>query len=390
MRVALWSPRVGSGWLAALGPHLERRMRIEWVTEKVAAAPDADVDVYHLDDDPDHAFVYRALVQRPGLVVLEEWGLHRLVHAATAGQGDSRSYLRAARRAHGDRGVFVAGEVVRGEGGEWLPALLDFNPSVLEASLALIATSEAIRLRAEKRLRPRPVRHLPLGFQATTSPSDEGRDPAALRPNVPVVLFVRPPGDGALVTRLEGVAREIHRSDQPTLALWTDARDPVLEEKLRLADVVVALRPPGRLGVPEAVARALAAGCPTLVTAGTGEAQDVPPGVVGIVCPGATERVMLVALLRRLLGDPSLRRAMGEGARRLAERRRSADACASVFAELALGIAAQSRPRTSGPSRGSLAGAALDEVAWGARELGLASLPPGVEATVASLFGGVR
>jgi glycosyltransferase involved in cell wall biosynthesis len=391
VKVALWSPRVGSGWLAALGPHLERRMRIEWVTEKAAAAPDVDVDVYHLDDDPDHAFVYQALVRRPGLVVLEEWGLHRLVHAATAGQGDPRSYLREARRAHGDRGAFVAGEVLRGEEGEWLCALLDLNQSVLEASRALIATSEAIRLRAERRLRTRPVRHLPLAFQSTPTRSGEVRERAERLPDVPRVLFVRPAGDAALETRLEGVAREMSRPDQPALALWSDARDPALDEKLRVADVVVALRPPGRLGVPEAVARALAAGCPTLVTAGTGEAQDVPPGVVGVVCPGAAERAMLVALLRRLLGDPSLRRAMGAGARRLAEGLRSADACASIFGELALGIAAQRRPGAIGvPGRGSLARSALDEVDWGARELGLASLPPGVESAVASLFGEIR
>jgi hypothetical protein len=117
------------------------------------------VPVYDVADDPAHGFVYRALLRRPGLVVLEDWCLHRLVRAETAGRGDTAAYRREARLCLGETGSFVAEQVLAGRGGA-LPALLAWNERVLAASLALGTTREAVRSRAAHRLGERPVRLL--------------------------------------------------------------------------------------------------------------------------------------------------------------------------------------------------------------------------------------
>ena len=91
--------------------------------------------------------MYRALRQRPGIVVLAQWGLHALVHAETAGRGDARVYLREARQAHGDIGGFVARQVLAGMGGA-LRGLVAMNQRVLESSLVIVALTEAIRERS--------------------------------------------------------------------------------------------------------------------------------------------------------------------------------------------------------------------------------------------------
>ena len=55
--------------------------------------------------------------------MLHEWSLHHLVLHETVERGDLASYLREMRRAHGERGTFVARQVARALGGDLLPAL---------------------------------------------------------------------------------------------------------------------------------------------------------------------------------------------------------------------------------------------------------------------------
>ena len=160
MRVALWTPTL-SGWAAALAAELERRLDLTLVRAEPRERPAAELDLYHVAGSPEHGFVYRALRQRPGIVLLAEWGLHALVHAETSGRGDARAYLREARHAHGDTGVFVARQVLAGMGGA-LPGLVAMNQRVLEASLVIVALTEAIRERSAAAVTGCPVVFLPL------------------------------------------------------------------------------------------------------------------------------------------------------------------------------------------------------------------------------------
>jgi hypothetical protein len=160
VRVALWTPTL-SGWAAALAAQLERELDLTLVRAEPRERPAAELDLYHVAGSPEHGFVYRALRQRPGIVLLAEWGLHALVHAETAGRGDTRAYLREARHAHGDIGVFVARQVLAGMGGA-LPGLVAMNQRVLEASLVIVALTEAIRERSAAAVTGCPVVFLPL------------------------------------------------------------------------------------------------------------------------------------------------------------------------------------------------------------------------------------
>jgi len=160
VRVALWTPTL-SGWAAALAAELERRLDLTLVRAEPRERPAAELDLYHVAGSPEHGFVYRALRQRPGIVLLAEWGLHALVHAETSGRGDARAYLREARHAHGDTGVFVARQVLAGMGGA-LPGLVAMNQRVLEASLVIVALTEAIRERSAAAVTGCPVVFLPL------------------------------------------------------------------------------------------------------------------------------------------------------------------------------------------------------------------------------------
>jgi hypothetical protein len=159
VRLALWTPRQQSTWwsgvLAGVG-----REAVVALREDDGEPPEAEVHVYDVADDPAHGFVYRALLRRPGVVVLEHWCLHRLVHAETAARGDVAAYRHEARLGRGETGTFVAEQVLAGRGGA-LPSLVAWNERVLASALALGARSEDVEARGRARLGRRPVLRLP-------------------------------------------------------------------------------------------------------------------------------------------------------------------------------------------------------------------------------------
>lgn len=387
MRLALWTPRPDAAWIAALLPLLQRDAAVEVVARETGRAPEVELDLYHVADDPAHVFVHRALCRRPGLVLLADWGLHRLVRAATA--GDAAAYLAEARRAHGEQGTFVARQVQRGLGGEMLASLLTLNDRVLEASLGLVAFTAAIRARAAARLPGRPVAHLPLDFVGRTEAlpaRDEARAALGVRGDEALVAALTLPGARAL----ERAGERVRARVQP----WPEREDEALA-LLAAADVAVALEHPARRGILPQISRAVAAGLPTLVSAGSAAAAEMEEGVVVKVSPGPRETEEVVALLARLLDDPGLRRQVGALAGDHARARRGPAPVAASLLALAREVSATSADarRAFAADRaeeGTLLAWALEEVRRGARDLGLVGLPLGLEPLVGPLFGRPR
>jgi hypothetical protein len=391
VRLALWSPHPDAGWPATLAPLLAREARVEVVGEEPAAVPEADVHLYHVADDPAHGFVYRALLERPGLVVLEEWGLHRLVHAETAGRGDEAAYRRELRRAHGETGAFVSRQVLGGLGGQ-LPPLLPVNERVLESCLGVVTATETLRGAAAGRLPTRPVVHLPLGFVGLAPLPERGPARRGLGLDDPdlLVLAIQSSFDTGsprpAVPALDRLRETIPRA----VVVRSGEADPALPTMVAAADIALALDHPARAGLGRAVPLAVAGGTPTLVTAGSGAARELPEGVVARVSPGPTEAEETAAFVLSLLADSSLRLRMGRVARAFAEERQEPSRCVGPLLGIirtvertraaALGLA---EPR---PPEDTPAVRAVDEVRWAARELGLVELPAGLPPLVAGLF----
>jgi len=374
-------------WVQALVPLLEQEARVEVLAAAGPAAVGTDLDLYHVADDPAHGFVYRALGQRPGLVLLADWSLRHLVRAETAGRGDLTTYLAEARRAHGDTGAFIGRQEASGLGGE-LSTLLVLNDRVLEASLGLVAFTESVRARAAARLPGRPVVHLPLDLVGQPG-NLPGREAArgALGAPAGATLVALASAPGAQLALAAACAAE------PSLLLrpWPD-EDDASSRLLAAADVVVALGHPPWGSPPSLVARAVAAGLPTLVSAGSA-AADLP-GVVE-VSPGPSEGAELEALLLRLSRDVRLRVRVGALAR--AHRATAGDpapAAAALLDLVRLVLPGSEGARRAFAARGAdaetLLAAALDELRWPAREVGLAELPPGVEPLVVPLLRAAR
>src|SRR5439155_545403 len=103
VKVAYYSPlppsRSGiADYSRLLLPALRERVDVV-VAERGKRAPDADVALYHLGNEPEaHDWIVDALRKRPGVVVMHEYVLHHLVAGVTIGRGDGRGYLNMNKR----------------------------------------------------------------------------------------------------------------------------------------------------------------------------------------------------------------------------------------------------------------------------------------------------
>ena len=441
MRLAVWTPLPPSpsgvaDYAAEQLPGLARRFDLVAVVEDPAAVDlprtagvrlvaaaervEADLDLYQLGNSAAHAFVYRAALARPGVLLLHDFGLHQLVLGETVEKGDRDAYLREMRRAHGATGSFVGRQVAQALGGGLLPALFPLSDRVLEGSLAVVGLTRQVVSRAALRLRGRPALHLPhhvwLPFDPPPS-REEARRALGLPTDAAIVTA---PGLATACKRLDvlfQVAARL-RAAHPSLRLvlagdqepgvpiadWARAAGlgdalvltgrlglPDFVRHLAAADVVVALRFPSQGEMSGAVVRALAVGRPTLVTAGTPSDEEFPEGCVVPVDPGMAEASQLEALLRRLLGDAPLRETIGRLAREHVRREHALDttvARLAVFLEQvhARHGALRAEIEARHVAEGTLHAYLTDEVRWAAKDLGLTDVPQEIDAVLRALL----
>ncbi len=384
----------------------------------------AALDFYQVGNSPAHGYVYRAALERPGVVLLHDFVLHHLVLHETLERGDTEAYLREMRHAHGGLGSFVGRQVARALGGQVLPALFPLNVRLLERTLGLVALSASLATRAATRMPGRPVLHLPHHLALPLDPLPERSQARRDLGLPPAALLLVAPGLASRAKRLDVVLQALARllPDHPDLRLvvageladdvplhaWARAAGvtdalittgrvslPDFVRHLVAADVVLALRFPSHGEMSGALVRALGVGRAVLVSAGTPAADEFGEGLTAWVDPGVRELDSLTATLDRLLRAPELRARLGQAAGLHVRRAhalavtqaRLSEFLANVLARRAA-LLAHVTERHARP--GSLHEFLLDEARFGALDVGLPTLPDGVESRLAELCTGSR
>lgn len=382
----------------------------------------ADLDLYQVGNSPSHGYVYRAALERPGVVLLHDWVLHHLVLHETLERGDRDAYLREMRHAHGSVGSFVGRQVAQALGGQVLPALFPLNTRLLERALGVVALSAGLTARVTARLPGRPVLHLPHHLALPLEPLPDRQEARRVLGLPQDALLLTAPGLASRAKRLDVALQALGRlrDDFPSLRLvvaggladdvplqaWARAAgvaDAVivagrvsLQDFVRhlvAADVVLALRFPSHGEMSGALVRALGVGRAVVVSAGTPPADEFGEGLTAWVDPGVRELPSLVATLALLLGDPGLRARLEHAAGAHVRARHALPATQASLAEFLLSVHARQRAllahvaaRHAEP--GSVHEFLLDEARFGALDLGLPALPDGVAARVAELCPG--
>ena len=307
MRVAYYSPlspsRSGiADYSALLLPALRERVDVA-VAEPGKRAPDADVALYQIGNDPDeHGWIVDALRERPGVVVLHEYVLHHLIAGITIGRGNGRGYLEAMERELGVAGRLLGLGVLD----NLLPLLWETQPerfplagTVLDQATGLVVHSAYVERKARQagytgrvwRV-PHPVWPTPQVEPAT----DVSGDPLIgcfgflnMNKRIPQLLeafaLLRRdrPAARLLLVGSAGERFDVQRRlERLGLVDGVDRLDYVPEDRLwslmAACDVLVNLRHPTMGETSGSVIRALSLGRP-LVVSDVGWFSELPDGV---------------------------------------------------------------------------------------------------------------
>jgi glycosyltransferase involved in cell wall biosynthesis len=365
VRVAYYSPlppsRSGiADYSSLLLPALRERVDVV-LAQPGKRAPQADIALYHVGNDPDaHGWIVDALRKSPGVVVLHEYVLHHLVAGITIGRGDPRGYLDAMERELGVAGRLLGLGVLD----NLLPLLWETQPErfplsggILDCARGLIVHSQFVAERArlagyDGRLWriPHPAWPAPRIEPAT----DVAGDPLIgcfgflnMNKRIPQLLEAfaslrrRRPGARLLLAGATGERFDVgRRLERLGLTEGVEQLDYVAEERMwalmAACDVLVNLRYPTMGETSGSVIRALSLG-KALVVSDVGWFAELPDAVVLKVPVDGLEVPMLEAAIDFAAEH---QRELGAAARAYVAQEhalpRVADACAAAL-EVAAG-----------------------------------------------------
>jgi glycosyltransferase involved in cell wall biosynthesis len=364
VKVAYYSPlppsRSGiADYSTLLLPALRERIDVV-VAERGKHAPDADVALYHVGNDPDaHGWIVDALNERPGVVVLHEYVLHHLIAGITIGRKNGRGYLAAMERDSGVPGRLLGLGVLD----NLLPLLWETQPEryplsgvVLDQARGLIVHSQYVGDRARSagyqgrlwRI-PHPVwpraEHEPAG-DVSGSPLIGCFGYLNMNKRIPQVLEAfaslrrRLPGARLLLVGATGERFDVgRRLERLGLTDGVQRVDYVPEDRMwslmSACDVLVNLRYPTMGETSGSVIRALSAGKPLLVS-DVGWFSELPDDVVLKIPVDEYEVATIDAALEFAVEH---RAALGVAAREYVEREHALPRVADAYAA-ALEVAA--------------------------------------------------
>lgn len=296
--------------------------------------------IYHVGNNPLHAYLYPTLVSHPGTVVLHDWSLHGMLHAALS----PGEYLTAMAEAYENRGEAAAQRILRDglDGGS--AGAFPLNERILAAASALLVHSDWMVREIGKVLPNKPVRKVRMGTEL--QPPNAGRRATVLeslgidssvtilgafgyvtahkRLDVVLRVFrelchkVSPQslhllviGEGPALPGLRGLAHELGVAGQ--VHFLGAVSDDTFANCLAATDIAVNLRYPSYGETSASLFRLLGAGLPVLVTS-VGSFIELPDSVCWKVDPDMWEEPLLLTYLTELVERPELRRAMAEEA----------------------------------------------------------------------------
>lgn len=371
MRIAYFSPlppqRSGiADYSAELLPYLARQAEIELFIDsgyqivpeiaqafpvhdyrkfpRLAQKRGYDVCLYQMGNHAGfHEYIYRMLLEHPGIVVLHEYVLQHFIQGITLLRGDQQGYVEEMRYCYGQTGAYLAQQMIEVNGSvdPWAYPLFE---RVVDASLGLIVHNEYTRQRV---LESRPMariskvnHHLCLDALPTDT-NDKSRSALDLPPEAFVVGsfgFVASPK--RLEVSLRAFARfrrefpdaiyvivgqvlpsaDIERlieaaglGDKVILTGYVDLKK--LLQYMAVVDLAINLRFPTGGETSGSAIRLMGLGKPVIMS-NAGSFAEYPDDCCIKIDVDEMEEEILLAMMRTLATDEDLRRQIGTNAQR--------------------------------------------------------------------------
>ncbi len=307
-----------------------------------AQASHFDLILYHLGNNPHHVGIYDLALRLPGAVVLHDYVLHNLVARCTLLRGDLAGYIWHLAYECGEEGVALALRRHHGVFGENEQFLIPLNRVLLDRSCGVVVHNSWVEERVRRAHPDLIVRRIPHHLADWPLPNPQAaRRRLGLQPEEVLLASFGFLSTSKRIDRLLQVyARLLKRQarvrcflvgepapcfDLPTLLSRYGVADRVvvtgylgLSEFYTLiaaCDIAVNLRYPSAGETSGSLVRLLGCGKAVLVS-NVDQFALWPEGTCLKVDLGPGEEEMLHEYIWRLIEDESLRRRLGENARR--------------------------------------------------------------------------
>jgi len=320
--------------------------------ETVAARRQYALNVYQIGNSHDFQYVYQTLLRYPGIVVLNDVVLHRLIYEQTVMLGHPEKYVEESEFCHGERGAAEARqEVERGTALEGL-CHVAVNRRVINAALGVITHSDWARREVEACCLNVPVARVSPGVEIFDDDlAPEVRAAVLAELNIPddasfvVSSFGAAVPSGGLITLTRAFARLLRRYPDAILLFTGQIPAPgitgliddlgmtrnvrvighvgrhkdrrSIANYLRVSDVGVNLRYPRDGETSAAVIKMMGLGKPQIIS-DLSQLEEIPENCCWKLADDEHEEDLLVAYLLEMASNFGLRRDMGENARRYA------------------------------------------------------------------------
>jgi len=320
---------------------------------------DFDLTLYQMGNSVHHTFVYRQLLQYPGITVLHEPCLHHFTAHITVGQGDFSAYVREMGYAYGPAGAALAraiGACRAKHPFHSLPLmerLVDSSRGVIVHSRHAGQIVEGSRPGVPLAVIAQPM---PLGQAEPADPAELGIPSGS--PLVVIAGQVTP--EKQIPTALRSFARFREQHPDAHLVIvgeippWYTAIDETkselglemavhqtgyladlgdFERWIAAADLCVNLRSPTLGETSASLLRIMALGKPALVS-DVGWYAELPGEVcchVPLTPAGEVDQEALTAAMLELADDPVARHEMGSQARAYVDQHHRLEDCARAY-----------------------------------------------------------
>jgi glycosyltransferase involved in cell wall biosynthesis len=178
MNVVSFSPlppeRTGvAHYVSMLLPALRRHVEVITSSISHSPLPIPHSRLYHLGNNPHHAWIYEEAMRTPGVIVLHDLVLHHLIVEMTLARGDVDGYVAALEANHGEAGAAWARGRAAGLHSEMGNFLMPASVAVANRSRAVIVHNRYAAERLQSFGVTAPIHVVPHPFEA--QPSARGR-----------------------------------------------------------------------------------------------------------------------------------------------------------------------------------------------------------------------
>ncbi|NIO21227.1 MAG: glycosyltransferase [Candidatus Aenigmarchaeota archaeon] len=301
-----------------------------------------DLIVYHMGNHaPYHEFIYKTLLEYPGLVVLHDYIYFHFYSGVTLKRRDFSGFKEIMRYCYGEKGIREAEKIVSGSVD---PFRYSMVKKILDSSLGGIVHSDYTRDQILREIPSSTVKRINMGIEFTNSevafvdrirrkhglPKDHfiiasfgmitqhKRIDVALKafagfkkiyPNAKYILV----GESLSEYPIKGLIKELEIEKDVVITGYVE--EETFQEYLILADLCINLRYPTAGETSASVLRALEAGKPVIIS-NYAQFGEFPDDCAIKLDLGDHEEELLVEYMKYLVQDEGFRRKIGENARR--------------------------------------------------------------------------